>query len=48
MKVTEKDCAKCPVLRFCSAHITGGSWNPRTGVDPCEIEITDGKDGGKR
>ena len=37
------DCARCPVLRFCSAHVTGGEWDHRKGVEPCEVDKGDGK-----
>lgn len=36
-RVTFTDCAQCPVLRHCSAHITGGEWEHDEGVDPCVV-----------
>lgn len=39
-KKTLKDCARCPVLSFCDAHITGGEWEHRKGIDPCEVIAT--------
>jgi hypothetical protein len=43
--MTEKtfhDCAGCDVLTSCDAHISGGSWNHKQGVDPCVI-VTEGE-----
>ncbi len=37
---TLSDCAKCRMIRFCTAHITGGTWPHDRGVNPC-IVITD-------
>jgi hypothetical protein len=30
---TLKDCAQCPVVTICSAHIHDGGWEHDTGVD---------------
>ena len=37
--VTLQDCAKCPMVSKCTAHITGGSWDYSKGVDPCRIKM---------
>jgi len=34
---TLSDCARCPVLRICTAHITDGTWDHRKGADPCRV-----------
>ena len=34
-RITPADCAGCPALTKCTAHITGGTWDHRKGVDPC-------------
>jgi hypothetical protein len=34
-----EDCAQCPVVSKCSAHITDGEWNPRQGVSPCKVVL---------
>lgn len=33
---TVKECAACPVVAMCDAHITGGSWHHRQGAHPCK------------
>ena len=33
--VTIADCAKCPVMRLCSAHDPAGEWEHDEGKDPC-------------
>lgn len=35
--VTFADCAQCPVLRHCSAHIATGEWEHDKGIDPCVV-----------
>jgi len=35
--VTLADCAKCPIVSICDAHITGGEWKHRAGVNPCKV-----------
>ena len=37
---TLKDCAECLTLRICDAHITGGTWPHRKGINPCRLEST--------
>ena len=37
--VTLEDCARCPVLRICSAHISNGAWQYDSGIDPCRVDI---------
>ena len=37
--VTLEDCARCPVLRICSAHISNGAWQYDRGIDPCRVDI---------
>jgi hypothetical protein len=32
---TLADCAACPVLRLCDAHVTNGEWHHARGVRPC-------------
>ncbi|HUW85522.1 MAG TPA: hypothetical protein VMV55_01465 [Methanoregula sp.] len=34
---TMADCAKCPVMTICDAHISNGTWKHKAGVDPCEV-----------
>jgi hypothetical protein len=36
---TPEDCAQCPTLTRCTAHISGGSWPHNKGVDPCVVII---------
>jgi len=38
---TAKECAACPVVGICDAHITGGSWHHRQGAHPCKPKISD-------
>lgn len=38
---TLSDCAKCPVVSYCDAHITGGTWPHAKGIDPCKVRIQD-------
>ena len=35
--ITIADCAKCPVMPFCSAHDPAGEWEHDEGVDPCVV-----------
>ena len=42
---TLQDCAKCPNVSRCTAHITGGSWHYDKGADPCQL-VQDDKDRG--
>ena len=35
--VTYSDCAKCPVMPFCSAHDPAGEWEHDEGKDPCVV-----------
>lgn len=37
VKKTLKDCASCPCVTICDAHVTGGSWPHRGGSAPCEV-----------
>jgi hypothetical protein len=34
---TFQDCARCPHLSRCDAHITGGTHRHREGRDPCSL-----------
>ena len=45
--VTLADCARCPLVSICDAHITGGEWKHRKGVNPCTIRQSnqDGEQG---
>jgi len=36
---TFADCAQCPVLRCCDAHVTGGSWQHAGGKEPCILKM---------
>lgn len=36
---TLSDCAECPVVGMCSAHVTDGEWEHDEGVDPCVVVI---------
>lgn len=36
-RVTFRDCAAGPMLRFCSAHIANGGREHDKGVDPCVV-----------
>ena len=40
---TLKDCAGCLCVSICNAHITGGTWKHRGGINPCRVrpEITE-------
>jgi hypothetical protein len=38
---TLKDCAVCPTVGCCDAHITGGTHKHREGVDPCQVSMQD-------
>jgi hypothetical protein len=38
---TLNDCARCPALKFCDAHVTGGIHKHREGMDPCEVSLED-------
>jgi hypothetical protein len=38
---TLSDCAQCPALKICDAHITGGVHKHREGMDPCEVSLAD-------
>jgi len=42
-KRTLEDCAKCPMHTKCDAHITGGTWPHRKGIDPCTVDIGDAR-----
>jgi hypothetical protein len=35
---TFDDCARCPVLPICSAHIATGQWEHDKGIDPCVVQ----------
>jgi hypothetical protein len=37
-----KTCAGCEVLRMCDAHVTGGEWKHRQGIDPCQVVLHGG------
>lgn len=39
-RVTLPDCARCPMLKKCDAHITGGTWPHRKGIDPCIVDLS--------
>ena len=34
---TLADCARCPLVSLCDAHITNGEWKHRSGVNPCKV-----------
>ena len=36
---TLSDCAECPVIQFCSAHVIDGEWEHDEGIDPCIVVI---------
>jgi len=42
--VTITDCVRnqCPMLKKCTAHITGGSWPHNKGTDPCVVSRSEG------
>jgi hypothetical protein len=37
--VTLSDCARCPVLRICTAHVSDGTWPYDKGIDPCRVHL---------
>jgi hypothetical protein len=39
---TLADCAECPVMPLCSAHVPEGSWEHDEGIDPCVIVVDSG------
>jgi hypothetical protein len=39
--VTLADCARCPLVSMCDAHITDGEWKHCAGVNPCVIVTRD-------
>ena len=41
---TLADCARCPMVSHCTAHVTGGSWDFTKGVDPCRIKMSEDED----
>ena len=40
---TLSDCAACPVIRYCDAHVIGGEWQHSGGVNPCRISLKEKK-----
>lgn len=44
---TLNDCAACPVVSKCDAHVSGGEWEHREGVDPCEVRLDDASGGSR-
>jgi len=38
---TYSDCAACEMVGRCDAHVTGGTWHHREGVDPCVFKAYD-------
>lgn len=38
---TLADCAQCPNVTRCTAHVTGGSWHYDKGADPCQVVVRD-------
>ena len=37
---TERDCAHCPMVSKCDAHVTNGDWHHAEGEHPCRPVIT--------
>lgn len=35
--VTLADCARCSLVMMCDAHITGGEWKHKGGINPCTV-----------
>lgn len=38
---TLSDCAQCPALKICDAHLTGGIHKHQEGADPCQVSLLD-------
>lgn len=38
---TLADCAWCPCLKICDAHITGGIHKHEEGMDPCQVSLVE-------
>ena len=36
---TLRDCAACPTVHICDAHVTGGTWKHKQGVKPCRVVV---------
>lgn len=36
---TLADCAACPMVSHCSAHVSDGEWEHDEGVDPCVVVV---------